>query len=209
MYITLHTLDMCRSIKEPGDSVPQRNSVTMASAVMEERGMRNRPRLASLALYMLALAKSVEAFALHGSGTIRQDPLLPRGNLRLCSNPSTRRVAPPMPVPSKQPPDEASEEAADPIYDDVWLQRERPQFASVGESLPYCASYLPFTVNQSHTRAILVLDACDNQQQDGEDPDMQALRGLTDRIALSCECVALLSRVRGDAKPNAADENTL
>ena len=51
----------------------------------------------------------------------------------------------------------------------------------------YCASYLPFTLAGNHSRAVLLL---------GE--NSAELRGIADRLALSCECVALLPELGGD-----------
>jgi len=97
------------------------------------------------------------------------------------------------------PPDPAYDAAYDP---DVWLRREDVRYDD-GMGVPsgrgYCVSYLPFTVEGNHTRAVLLLAAGGRAAPDGE-PNEATLRSLADRVALSCECVVLMPRLAGGAR---------
>ena len=75
-----------------------------------------------------------------------------------------------------------------PASESSWLRSEDVRYGGAARSgRGYCASYLPFTLAGNHSRAVLLL---------GE-PGPE-LRGVADRLALSCECVALLPELGGD-----------
>ena len=87
------------------------------------------------------------------------------------------------------PPRMCAPPVADPLDSDAaWLRSEDVRYGGAARSgRGYCASYLPFTLAGNHSRAVLLL---------GE--NSAELRGIADRLALSCECVALLPELGGD-----------
>ena len=85
----------------------------------------------------------------------------------------------------------------DPIYaDSLWLKTETVRYGTGdadGGGVGHFAAYVPWIVSGNHSRAVLLLDTEPEAHADGE------LAGLADRLALSCECVALLPSLRGGA----------
>ncbi|KAL3923289.1 MAG: hypothetical protein SGPRY_004269, partial [Prymnesium sp.] len=84
----------------------------------------------------------------------------------------------------------------DPIFqDELFLSSQQLRYADgrTGGGVGYLASYLPFTAANNHSRAVV----CVVTQSDSFSE--VALRTLVDRVALSCECVALLPFLRGGA----------
>lgn len=113
--------------------------------------------------------------------------------------PLPQRAAPEVPAGGLAPPP-----PPDPVYDaDVWLRREDVRYAD-GVGAPsgrgYCVSYLPFTVEGNHTRAVLVLAAGGGRSAPSGEPNEATIRSLADRIALSCECVVLMPTLAGGAQ---------
>ena len=86
------------------------------------------------------------------------------------------------------PPRMCAPPVADPLDSDVLRSEDVRYGGGARSGRGYCASYLPFTLAGNHSRAVLLL---------GE-PGPE-LRGIADRLALSCECVALLPELGGDA----------
>jgi hypothetical protein len=125
---------------------------------------------------LLATIMSVSAAALRGGQL---------SNVRRMGRPPCRAALPRA---------SAGDEVDDPIYrDELWVRGEEVRYGDGGSSsgVGYCTSYLPFTVARNHTRAILCLET---------EPSLSgsaALRSFADRVALSCECVALLPKLEG------------
>lgn len=83
----------------------------------------------------------------------------------------------------------------DPIFrDELWLDSGHVRYADGlhGAGVGYCASFSINTRAGNHSRAILILDAAPR-------PDEEALCALAGKVALSCECVALVPLLRGGA----------
>ena len=83
-------------------------------------------------------------------------------------------------------------EPDDPVFqDELFLKSGEARYgaATQGAGVGYCSSYKPFEIAGNHSRAVLLLDL--------EPPSEVDLCALADRIALSCECVALAPFLRG------------
>ena len=82
----------------------------------------------------------------------------------------------------------------DPIYrDELWLDSKQVRYVdgAHGAGVGYCVSYSPSTRAGNHSRAVLILDTPARAE------DEEALFALAGRVALSCECVALVPMLRG------------
>ena len=85
-------------------------------------------------------------------------------------------------------------DVVDPIYrDELWVRGESVRYgdSSAGGGSGYCASYLPSTAAGNHSRAVLCLNT------DPSYASREAVQSFTQRVALSCECVALFSQLEG------------
>lgn len=81
----------------------------------------------------------------------------------------------------------------DPIYqDDLWIATEQVRYSdgTGADGIAIKSAYKPFEDAGNHSRGILLLHAAAPSE-----PDLQLL---ADRLALSCECVALAPLLRGD-----------
>lgn len=81
--------------------------------------------------------------------------------------------------------------ADDPIYrDELWLDTKTVRYTEAqGSGIGHLVSYSPSTRAGNHSRAVLMLAM--------EPYDEEALCALAGRVALSCECVALVPFLRG------------
>jgi hypothetical protein len=78
----------------------------------------------------------------------------------------------------------------DPIYtDELWIVSKRVRYADSGDSEGILSSFKPFDDAGNHSRSILLLHATPPSE-----PELQLL---VDRLALSCECVAMAPLLRG------------
>lgn len=77
--------------------------------------------------------------------------------------------------------------------DELWLDTAQVRYgaATQGAGIGYCASFSIMERAGNHSRAVLLLDPSPRSEED--------LCALADRIALSCECVALAPLLRGGA----------
>ena len=98
----------------------------------------------------------------------------------------------------------------DPIYQDhLWLLTEELRYGdgARGAGVGYYSGYKPSSLSGNHTRAILLLHAASNGNINSDGvPEPAAvdastsevsLRTLANKLALSCECVALAPLLRG------------
>ena len=104
--------------------------------------------------------------------------------------------------PSNSPQMEAdSGEEVDPIErDELWLDADSVRYgdASRGAGTGYCASFRPFDLAGNHSRAVLVLHLPEaDEGVGGVDDAIGSACALTERLALACECVALVPLLRG------------